>query len=87
MLPWYVASTAPPNTAYRVPLRVTLPYTLAEFDKAKQDMYKRSIAAAAGTFHFNVRIIHPILTGSVIVNTQVNCQVSIVLFPWSHVTC
>ena len=47
---------APADTKHFVMLTVTLPYTKADFDQAKQDKYKTAMAATAGTSYTNVDI-------------------------------
>ena len=46
----------PKNTTFFVTVTVTLPYTKAEFDQAKQDKYTAAMAATAGTIAANVVI-------------------------------
>ena len=46
----------PKNTTFFVSVTVTLPYTKAEFDQAKQDKYTAAMAATAGTIAANVVI-------------------------------
>ena len=65
--------TVPLDTEHFVTLMVTMPYTEAEFDKTKRDLYKIAVAAAAGTIAANVVIVE-IRTGSVIVETKVTCS-------------
>jgi hypothetical protein len=65
----------PKNTTFFVTVTVTLPYTKAEFDQAKQDKYTAAMAATAGTIAANV-VIESITekrrrTGSVDVKTKV----------------
>ena len=48
--------TVPKNTTFFVSVTVTLPYTKAEFDQAKQDKYTAAMAATAGTIAANVVI-------------------------------
>lgn len=45
------------NTIHFVTLTVTMPYSKAEFDSAKQDSYKAAVASAAGTIAANVIIL------------------------------
>jgi hypothetical protein len=47
---------APADTKHFVMLTVTLPYTKADFDQAKQEKYKAAMAATAGTSVANVVI-------------------------------
>jgi hypothetical protein len=51
-----VISAVPKNTTFFVSVTVTLPYTKAEFDQAKQDKYTAAMAATAGTIAANVVI-------------------------------
>ena len=51
------SGTAPSNTNYFVKLVVTMPYSKAEFDENKQELYKESIASASGTSVRNVEIL------------------------------
>ena len=44
------------STALVVAITVTMPYTKAEFDEAKQAKYKRAIASVAGTSDKNIRL-------------------------------
>lgn len=44
------------KTALVVAITVTMPYTKAEFDDAKQAAYKRAIASVAGTSDKNIRL-------------------------------
>ena len=67
--------TVPKNTTFFVSVTVTLPYTKAEFDQAKQDKYTAAMAATAGTIAANV-VIESITekrrrAGSVDVKTKV----------------
>ena len=50
-------SKAPADTKFFVTKIVTLPYTKADFDDARQDKYKTAVAAAAGTIAENVDIV------------------------------
>ena len=52
-----VAPKAPADTPHFVKLTVTMPYTKAMFDQAKQDKYKTAMASAAGTDPANVDIL------------------------------
>ena len=47
---------APADTKHFVMLTITLPYTKADFDQAKQEKYKAAMAATAGTSLANVVI-------------------------------
>ena len=47
---------APADTKHFVMLTITLPYTKADFDQAKQEKYKAAMAATAGTSVANVVI-------------------------------
>jgi hypothetical protein len=51
------APAAPADTKFFVTLTVTLPYTKADFDQAKQDKYKTAMAATAGTSAANVEVV------------------------------
>jgi len=46
----------PKNTTFFVTVFVTLPYTKAEFDQAKQEKYTAAMASTAGTIAANVVI-------------------------------
>jgi hypothetical protein len=48
---------APADTKIFVTLSITMPYSKAEFDLAKQEKYKDAVASAAGTVAANVDIL------------------------------
>ena len=50
----FSVTVAPADIKFFVVTTVTLPYTKAEFDQAKQDKYKAAMAATAGTSAANV---------------------------------
>jgi len=51
-------SAPPPNTeTFTLTFTLTMPYTKSEFDSAKQDKFKASVASAAGTIASNVDIL------------------------------
>jgi len=70
------ALVAPPSTTF-VTLTVSMPYSKADFDSAKQDKYKAAMAAAAGTSADNVDVVSVTETtaqrraGSIDVETKV----------------
>ena len=71
------ADVAPPSTTFFVTMTVSMPYSKAEFDVAKQDKYKAAVAAAASTSAPNVYIVSVTETtaqrraGSIDVETKV----------------
>jgi len=65
------------DSKHFVTLTVTLPYTKAEFDTAKQDKYKTAVASAAGTIAANIEISiteKRRRAGSVAVDTKIRAK-------------
>jgi len=76
--PTVVLETVPLDKIHVVTLSVTMPYSKAEFDTAKQDNYKSAMADTAGTSASNVYILEikesPRRAGSVDVQTQIRAK-------------
>ena len=51
-----VTIVADKNTKHFVVITVTMPYSRAEFDQAKQNKYKKAVAKAAGTVAANIEL-------------------------------
>ena len=70
-----MTATVPKDSKFFLTLSVTLPYTKDQFDKPKQDKYKKAVANAAGTIAANVEIVKITdarrRTGKVVVETKI----------------
>jgi len=48
---------APVDSPFAITLIISTPYTVAQFDKDKQDKFKQALASAAGTSPLNIDIV------------------------------